>query len=55
MNDGLSAFKAMAIGVGILFAGAAIAPNVANGQFDMLKISKGKGKVFLPLPLPLLI
>ena len=44
MNDGFSAFKAMAIGVGILFAGAAIAPNVANGQFDLLKISKGKGK-----------
>jgi hypothetical protein len=42
----------MAIGVGILFAGAAIAPNVANGQFDLLKISKGKGKGKNTLPEP---
>jgi hypothetical protein len=52
VNDGFSAFKAMAIGVGILFAGAAIAPNVANGQFDLLKISKGKGKGKNTLPEP---
>ena len=29
VNDGFSAFKAMAIGVAIIFAGTAIAPNVA--------------------------
>ncbi len=43
MSDGFSAFRAMAIGVGILFAGASIAPNVADGQFDLLRIVKGKG------------
>ena len=44
MNDGFSAFRAMAIGVAIIFAGTAIAPEVANGQFDLLRITKGKGK-----------
>ena len=52
MNDGFSAFRAMAIGVAIIFAGTAIAPNVANGQFDLLKISKGKGKGKSTLPEP---
>ena len=42
MTDGFSSFKAMAIGVGIIFAGTAIAPHVADGQFDMLKLNKGK-------------
>ena len=50
MSDGFSAFRAMAIGVGILFAGASIAPNVADGQFDLLKIVKGKGKGRSTLP-----
>ena len=50
MSDGFSAFRAMAIGVGIIFAGVSLAPNVANGQFDMLKISKGKGKGRNTLP-----
>ena len=50
MSDGFSAFRAMAIGVGILFAGATIAPNVADGHFDLLRITKGKGKGKSTLP-----
>ena len=50
MSDGFSAFRAMVIGVGIIFAGVSLAPNVANGQFDMLKITKGKGKGRSTLP-----
>ncbi len=50
MNDGFSAFKAMGFGVAIIFAGMTVAPSVADGQFDLLKISKGKGKGRSTLP-----
>jgi hypothetical protein len=52
VNDGFSAFKAMFIGVAIIFAGTAIAPGVADGQFDLLRITKGKGKGKSTLPEP---
>ena len=52
MNDGFSAFKAMAFGVAIIFAGTTLAPSVSNGQFDLLRITKGKGKGKSTLPPP---
>lgn len=44
MSDGFSAFKAVAIGIGFFLTVTAVAPNVADGQFDLLKLSKGRGK-----------
>jgi hypothetical protein len=48
VSDGFSAFKAMAVGVGLLLAVTSVAPNVVNGHFDGLRLSKGKGKSTLP-------
>ena len=46
MSDGFSAFKAMAFGIGGLLIATSVVPQVANGQFDPLRLtlSKGKGK-----------
>jgi hypothetical protein len=52
VNDGFSAFKAMAFGLGAIFLVTAVAPDVANGQFDVLKLSRGKGKGKTVLPEP---
>lgn len=38
----------MAVGVGLLLAVTSVAPNVVNGHFDGLRLSKGKGKSTLP-------
>ncbi|HEX6879592.1 MAG TPA: hypothetical protein VF135_04440, partial [Terriglobales bacterium] len=48
MSDGFSAFRAMAVGVGLLLAVTSVAPSVINGHFDGLRLSKGKGKSTLP-------
>jgi hypothetical protein len=42
VNDGFSAFKAMAIGLGAILLVTTVAPDVASGQFDTLRLSKGK-------------
>ena len=44
MSDGFSAFRAMAVGVGLLLAVTSVAPSVISGHFDGLRLSKGKGK-----------
>jgi len=44
VSSEFSAFKAMAVGVAIIVAGIAAAPAVTNGQFDMLRLTKSKGK-----------
>jgi len=44
VSSDYSAFKAMAVGIGIIFAGVALAPAVTGGQFDMLRLSKAVGK-----------
>ncbi len=50
MSEGFSAFKAVAIGLGFFLTVTSVAPNVADGQFDMLKLSKGKGRGKSTLP-----
>ena len=44
MSSDYSAFKAMAVGIGVIFAGVALAPTVTGGRFDMVKMSKGLAK-----------
>jgi hypothetical protein len=44
VSSGYSAFKAMAVGVGVIFAGVALAPTVTGGRFDMVKMTKGVAK-----------
>lgn len=40
MDEGFSGFKAMLFGLGAIFLLVSVAPEVSNGQFDPLRISK---------------
>ena len=42
MENGFSAFKAMAMGVAAMLAFVVVTPEVTGGQFDLLRIAKGK-------------
>jgi hypothetical protein len=44
MSEGISAFKAMALGLGAVMLVAVVAPDIATGQFDAFRLNKGKGK-----------
>jgi hypothetical protein len=44
MSEGFTGFKAMALGLGAVMFVAVVAPDIAGGQFDTFRLSKGKGK-----------
>ncbi len=42
MDNGFSAFKAMAMGVAAMLAFVVVTPEVTGGQFDLLKNREGQ-------------